>query len=111
MERYDVDAYDGLELHPKAPVQLPLHFIKSGFWKIQHLNNDNLFASGFLNQDGAYNSEALLNWFREDLDFNKLRLEQLEQTGDLMITDPTKVRIKTVELEGDEEPNKKETIH
>lgn len=110
IERYDVDAYDGLELYPKAPVQLPLHFIRDGLWKIKHLDGSNLFTYGFFNQDGTYNVEAFLSWFREDIDFNKLRLEQLEKTGDLMITDPTKVRIKTVELQ-EEKPAKKETIH
>lgn len=113
IERYDLDAYDGLTLQPKAPAQLPMHFIRDGLWKIKHLDEDNLFASGFLNQDGTYIVDVLLSWFREDLDFNKLRLEQLEKTSELMITDPTKVRIRKVELEEEKtkKSNKKETIH
>ncbi len=118
IEEYDVSAYDGFELHPKPPARLPLHFIKDGLWELKNLNKNNLFALIFFNEDESYNSDKLLKWLRENLEFNRLRLHQLEETGDLMVTDPTKVRIRKVEIgsenddkdEKDEE-DKKPTIH
>ena len=106
IENYDVDAYDGLELKIRPPLQLPVYFMKDGLWKMRHLDESNLLADSFARGE-SYDTQALLDWFREDLSFNKLRLQQLQKTGSIMITDPTKVRIKKIDL-GEDTPQDKE---
>jgi len=109
VEQYEVGAYDGLELHALPPAKFPVHFILDGLWKLKNLNENKLSVFSH-NGDNSYDRDGLIAWFNEDINFNKLRLEHLEKTGDLMVTDPTKVRIKKVETNKDPE-DKKITLH
>src|SRR3989344_607457 len=97
VEQYEVGAYDGLELHVLPPTKFPVHFILDGLWKLKNLNENKLSAFSH-NDDSPYDRNGLIDWFNEDVSFNRLRLKQLEKTGDLMVPDLTKVRIKKVEI-------------
>lgn len=92
-ETYDIDEYDGKVLFSKLLNKLSAHFIRDGLWKMRNLT-ESVLIRPFMGLKGEYNDGALLEWFRQDLDFNKVRLEQIQKTGDLLVTDPNKVRVK-----------------
>lgn len=111
IENYDVDAYDGLELKAKPPAEFPIHFIRDGLWLMRHLDESNLSA---FDRGQNFDAQGLLDWLQKDVSFNRLRLQQLQETGSVMITDPAKVRIKKINLGQNSPPDKtdgKKTIH
>lgn len=92
INRYDVDSYDGIELKSRSSVEFSIHFIRSGSWSMKNLDVNSLMAfSSFDSQ--RYRSDMLLEWFRKDLEFTKLRLDELDRSGTISILDKEKVRI------------------